>query len=86
MLAVLSNIKLWNIIIINMLDIRIELKSLIGRKITSMNKVVNALRDAGIFTTGPSNISAKLKNKTIKFEEVQQILDYLGYELVIKEK
>ena len=29
---------------------------------------------------------AKFKNKTIKFEEVQQILDYLGYELVIKEK
>lgn len=69
-----------------MLDIRIELKALIGRKYTSMNKVVRALRDAGIFTTGPSNISAKIKNKTIKFEEVQQILDYLGYELVIKEK
>lgn len=69
-----------------MLDIRIELKSLIARKCTSMNKVVAALRDAGIFTTGAANYSAKIKKKTIKFEEVQHILDYLGYELVIKEK
>lgn len=69
-----------------MLDIKVELKSLIARKCTSMNKVVKALRDAEIFTTCASNYSAKIKNKTIKFEEVQQILDYLGYELVIKEK
>lgn len=69
-----------------MLDIRIELKSLIARKCTSMNKVVAALKDAGIFSTTPSNISAKFKNKTVKFEEVQQILDHLGYKLVIEEK
>lgn len=69
-----------------MLDIRIEIKSLIARKCTSMNKVVNALREVGIFTTSPSNISAKFKNKTIKFDEVQAILDYLGYKLKIEEK
>lgn len=51
-----------------------------------MNKVVNTLREAGIFTTSPSNISAKFKNKTIKFDEVQSILDYLGYKLKIEEK
>lgn len=69
-----------------MLDIRIEIKSLIARKCTSRNKVVNTLREAGIFTTSPSNISAKFKNKTIKFDEVQSILDYLGYKLKIEEK
>ena len=51
-----------------------------------MNKTVHALREAGIISSGPSNMSAKIINKTIKFEEVQQILDYLGYKLVIEEK
>lgn len=69
-----------------MLNIRVELRSLIARKGTSMNKTVHALREAGIISSGPSNMSAKIINKTIKFEEVQQILDYLGYKLVIEEK
>lgn len=72
--------------VISMLDIRIEIKSLIARKCTSMNKVVNALREAGIFTTSPSNISTKFKNKTIKFDEVLHILDQLGYKIKIEEK
>ena len=31
-------------------------------------------------------LSNKFNKKTIRFEEVQQILDYLGYELIIKKK
>ena len=32
------------------------------------------------------SLSRMLNQKTIKFEKVQQILDFLGYELEIKEK
>ncbi len=45
-----------------MLDIRVELRSLIARKGTSMNKTVHALREAGIISSGPSNMSAKIIN------------------------
>ena len=69
-----------------MLDIRIEIKSLIARKCTSMNKVLASLKRDGIITSTPNNISTKFKNKTIKFDEVQHILDRLGYRIQIVEK
>lgn len=69
-----------------MLEIRSEIKSLVGRKCTSMNKVLASLKADGIITSSPSNISTKIKNHTIKFDEVQHILDRLGYKLQIVEK
>lgn len=51
-----------------------------------MNKILASLRDDGIITTSASNMSTKIKNHTIKFDEVQHILDRLGYKLQIVEK
>ena len=69
-----------------MLDIRAEIKSFIARNGTSLNKVIKALNDRQILTTGVSNISLKMKKGTITFNEAQYILDQLGYKITIERK
>ena len=69
-----------------MLDIRAEIKSFIARNGTSLNKVIKALNDKQTLTTGVSNISLKMKKRTITFNEAQYILDHLGYKLTIERK
>jgi len=69
-----------------MLDIHKELKILVVKCGTSMTKTLNKMREKGYNIPVQSNFSAKLTNETVKFKEIQEFIDYLGYELVIKEK
>ena len=69
-----------------MLNIKEEIQVLIVRSGLSMRKIIKRMNDAGLAKTQASSLSRMLKEKTIKFEMVQQILDYLGYELIIKKK
>lgn len=69
-----------------MFTIQEIIKVLINRKGTSMNKVLKEMKAQGYDVPAPSNISAKFKNKTIKYRLVEEILDYLGYKIEIKEK
>ncbi len=69
-----------------MLDIREELKVLVVRNGTSIANTLRKMNDIGHKVPAPSNFSNKLRNQTIKFKEVQEILDFLGYELEIKKK
>ncbi len=63
------------------MDIRNELKSLIAKNGTTLKKVCECLTQ----TTGKNyignNITNKLRRKTIKFEEVQEILTVLDYHI-----
>ena len=69
-----------------MLDIKKEIQVLLVRKGQSMTKMINKLKNSGLLNTNIGSFSRRLSSKTIKFETVQVILDYLGYEIVIKEK
>lgn len=69
-----------------MLDIYNEIRALVYRRGTSLTKMLADLRAKGIKVAEQKNFAYKCRKCTIKFEEVQQILDYLGYELIIKEK
>lgn len=69
-----------------MLDIYNEIRALVYRRGTSLTKMLADLRAKGIKVAEQKNFAYKCRQRTIKFEEVQQILDYLGYELIIKEK
>ena len=42
--------------------------------------------EAGYATCSIGGFSKMLKTKSIKFEKVQEILDFLGYEISITEK
>ncbi len=70
-----------------MIDIYEEVRILLLRKGLSMRKVAKILREKG-FNKIPKDggLSNKFNKKTVRFNEVQLILDFLGYELVIKEK
>lgn len=69
-----------------MLNIKEELEICLLRKGLSMRKVIDILKNKGIDIPCSSGLSVQLKNKRVRFETVQQILDYLGYKLVIEEK
>ena len=69
-----------------MIDIYEEIKIILLKKGLSLRKLATKMRELGYDLPVPSAISAPFKRKRIRFETVQQILDYLGYELVIREK
>jgi hypothetical protein len=69
-----------------MLDIKQEIQILLLRKGLSMRKMLKRMTDAGLTKLQNPSLSRMLNEKTIRFQLVQEILDYLGYELVIKPK
>ena len=69
-----------------MIDIRQELKVLLVRGGTSMRKIVAITRGQNYDIPNESTLSSELINKRIRFSTVQDILDILGYELVIQKK
>ncbi len=69
-----------------MIDIKLELEILLLRKGLSMRKLISRLREKGCDILKSGSMSVQLKNKRVRFQTVQEILDYLGYEIVIKEK
>ncbi len=70
-----------------MLDIKQELGILLLKSGLSMRKLISRMRDEGYDDIPQSSVmSTQLNRKRIRFETVQQIVDYLGYELIIRKK
>ncbi len=69
-----------------MINIKLELATLILRKGLSMRKVIELLRNKGFDIPQSGSMSYLLSKNRIRFQTVQEILDFLGYELVIREK
>lgn len=69
-----------------MLEIKQEIQILLLRKGLSMRKLISRMRADGINIPQSGSMSTQLSKKRVRFETVQEILDYLGYELVIREK
>ncbi len=70
-----------------MLDIKQEIEILLLKNNRlSMRKLIENMQKTNRDIPKQSTISVQLNKKRIRFETVQEILDYLGYELVIKEK
>ena len=70
-----------------MIDIKQELEILLLRKgVRSMRKLISLMNENGYNIPKSSTMSVQLNKKRIRFQTVQEILDYLGYEIVIKEK
>lgn len=63
------------------MNLRNELKSLIAKNGTTLKKVCETLTEIGEKSYIGNNITNKLRRKTIKFEEVQDILSVLGYHI-----
>jgi len=63
------------------MDVRSELKSLIAKKASTLKNVCEDIERIKSQKVSPNNITNKLRRNTIKFEEVQEILDVLGYHI-----
>ena len=69
-----------------MLNIKQEIQILLLRRGLSMRKLLVKMKEAGFDMPASSNFSVMLSKKRIRFETVQEVLNFLGYEFKIVEK
>ncbi len=69
-----------------MLNIKEEIQILLLKKGLSMRKLIKRMENENLEIPTIGSFSRMLSRKTIRFEKVQEILDFLGYELEIKAK
>ena len=69
-----------------MLNIYEEIRIILLRKGLSMRKLAIKMNEANLKVPVEGGLSNSFLKENVKFKTVQQILDFLGYELVIKEK
>lgn len=67
-------------------DISNIIKTMLLMKGTSLRKLSEKLQNLKGIKLSQPNISDKLRRGTIRFNEVKEIADILGYEIIIKEK
>ena len=60
------------------MSIREDIKSILARENVTMQSIAEKLNSS------VQNLSNKLRSKTIKFEEVREIADILGYDIEFK--
>ena len=64
------------------MNIRNEIKAQIVRAGFTMQELVDRLSDEYDWSDSVSNLSAKLQRESIRYKEVVELADVLGYELV----
>ena len=64
------------------MNIRNEIKAQIIRAGFTMQEVVDRLHDEYDWSDSVSNLSAKLQRESIRYKEVVELADVLGYDLV----
>ena len=64
------------------MNVRNEIKAQIIRAGFIMQEVVDLLHDEYGWSDSVSNLSAKLQRESIRYKEVVELADTLGYELI----
>ena len=64
------------------MNVRNEIKAQIIRTGMTMQEVVDLLADEYGWSDSVSNLSAKLQRESIRYKEVVELADVLGYELI----
>lgn len=64
------------------MNVRNEIKAQIIRAGYTMQKVVDLLHDEYGWSDSVSNLSAKLQRESIRYKEVMELAEVLGYDLV----
>ena len=65
-----------------MMTVRNEIKAQIVRAGYTMQEVVDLLHDEYGWSDSVSNLSAKLQRESIRYKEILELADALGYEIV----
>ena len=64
------------------MNVRNELKAQIIRAGMTMQEVVDQLAEEYGWSDSVSNLSAKLQRESIRYKEILELADVLGYEIV----
>ena len=64
------------------MNVRNQIKSVLAREGKTMTQLLEQLSSLYGQSSNLPNLSAKLSRDTIRYREVQQIADVLGYDLV----
>ena len=64
------------------MNVRNEIKAQIVRAGFTMQEIVDRLHDEYSWSDSVSNLSAKLQRESIRYKEVVELADVLGYDLV----
>ena len=64
------------------MNIRNEIKAQIVRAGFTMHELVDRLADEYDWSDSVSNLSAKLQRESIRYKEVVELADVLGYDIV----
>lgn len=64
------------------MNVRNEIKAMIVRNGYTMEQAVNLLVDRHGWSASASNLSNKLKRETIRYTEVLELADALGYDII----
>ena len=64
------------------MNIRNEIKAQIMRAGFTMQELVDRLSDEYNWSDSASNLSAKLQRESIRYKEVVELADVLGYDIV----
>ena len=65
-----------------MMTVRNEIKAQIVRARYTMQELVDRLHKEYGWSDSVSNLSAKLQRESIRYKEVMQLADVLGYDLI----
>jgi len=68
------------------MDIKKEIRKLLIEKGVNMTDLVNLLNEKSGKQDSLQNLSGKLNRNSLKFKEVEEILDVIGYEFQIISK
>lgn len=66
--------------------IKDEIKSLLAKEAKTMTEIASILYKTENKRTAMSSLSQKLKNETIRYREIRQIADILGYDIEFKKR
>ena len=64
------------------MNVKNEIKSIIVRSGMTMQQVVDLLSEEYGWSDSVSNLSAKLQRESIRYKEVLELADVMGYDLV----
>ena len=68
------------------MNIRNEIKAQIVRAGFTMQELVDRLSDEYDWSDSVSNLSAKLQRESIRYKEVVELADVLGYDIVWRKR
>ena len=68
------------------MSIKDEIKSLLAREAMTMTEVAAKIYNTENKRVAMSSLSQKLKNETIRFREVREIADILGYDIKFEKR